>query len=208
MKCDEVRLLLSEYCKGELSAKRTEETRAHIEGCEGCAAEEASERSLVGFLKANPPELPKSMAFSMMQNRVWEELAARRQKRRLWFGLFGFIATAALVALVFLWPGARSSVNKGLLPPSLQPDEIAAVEAALEQEEGPLEKIFSPVDVSDLDDETAARLSEEISRAMPEPEYLPEEAPLPEDGGYLDEMEGLTPEELDRLDTLLKAKKG
>ena len=203
MKCDDILLLLSEYSRGELAAKRRQEVQAHLAQCAACVQEELLQRQLSQLLVLNPPEAPQSLAFSMMPNRIWEELAARRKKRFAWFGLLGVTASAAVAALFFLWPGAAGEqLTRGL--PDLTADELAVAEAALAPGDNPLRSLFEPIDLSGLDDESAAILSKKLAMALPESEEDPVEG---EDGGYLEELDSLSPEELDRLDQLLEAKK-
>lgn len=60
MSCQEVRLLLSDYLDGEVSAAEGEMVKAHLAGCESCARELAMLRSTAGMLasvgEVEPPE--------------------------------------------------------------------------------------------------------------------------------------------------------
>lgn len=202
MQCRDVLLLLSEYSRGELVASQSQEVRAHIGQCASCAQEAALEQKLSQVLRLNAPELPQTMAFSMMQDRVWAQLQEKKQRRFTWLGVFG-LASAALLAMLFLWPVApQESRPRGL--PELTSDEIALVDEL--SAVSPLDSLFELIDVSDLDDESAAALSQKIAKALPAQEEI--EAPIDgDDGSYLDELDSLSPEELDRLNTLIEAKK-
>jgi hypothetical protein len=205
MKCNDVLLLLSEYNRGDLSPKVQQEVQLHLNQCEACAQEERIQRQLFQMLVQNPPELPQSLAFSMMPNRLWEDLQAKRKKRFAWFGFLGFVASAAVVALVFLWPSTPKEKPKHGLP-ELSQDEIAVVEDALSPENAPLNDLFEPIDISELDDDGAEALSQKIATVLPakNDDNEPDEV---EDGGYLEELDSLSPEELEKLDQLLEAQK-
>jgi anti-sigma factor RsiW len=203
MKCSHILSLLSEYSRDELGPQAHQEVALHLEQCQACAQAERLHHQLSQLLVLNPPEAPQSLAFAMMPNRLWEELAARRKKRFAWFGFLGFAASAALVALVFLWPGAtEEKLKRGL--PDFTADEIAVAEEALSPGDNPLAALFEPIDLSGLDEEGAVVLSQRLAQVLPEPEVDPLEG---EEGGYLEELDSLSPEELDRLDQLLEAKK-
>ena len=205
MKCSDVLLLLSEYSRGELSGKAQQEVQSHVSQCQACAQEERVQRQLFQMLVQNPPELPQSLAFSMMPNRIWEDLQARRKKRFAWFGFLGFVSSAALLALFFFWPSTpKESLKRGL--PELSADEIAVVEEALAPEESPIDELFEPIDISELDDESAEALSQKIATALPKKDDT-EEPDEVEDGGYLDELDSMSPEELEKLEKLLDAQK-
>ena len=62
MSCQEVRLLLSEYLDGEVSAAEGEMVKAHLAGCEFCARELALLRSTAEMLASvGEVEPPKSL---------------------------------------------------------------------------------------------------------------------------------------------------
>jgi hypothetical protein len=203
MKCDDVLLLLSEYSRGELATKVSQEVQLHLGQCQRCTQEERVHSQLSQMLQLNPLEPPASLAFSMMPDRIWEELAAQRKKRFTWLGFLGFTASAALVALVLGWSSTHIQESKRGLP-GFTADEIAVAEEALSTGNNLLSSLFEPIDLSGLDEESTAILSLRLAKVLPERDADPLEG---EDGGYLEELDSLSPEELDRLEQLLEAKK-
>lgn len=201
MQCNDVLLLISELNRGELGANQSQALRAHINGCASCAQEAALDQKLSRLLLQNAPDAPQDMGFAMMQDRVWAQLQGQPKKRSSWFALFG-LAASALVALFLLWPSAApKGSNKGL--PMLTNDELAVVDEL--STESPLSSLFAPFDLEGLDDEGAAMLSQKIATALPAQD-MPD-TPSQDDGSYLDELDSLSPEELEALEKLIDMKK-
>jgi hypothetical protein len=197
MKCHEVRALLSdEFLPAQKAAARDE----HLAGCAACRAESEGLSSLVGFLRQHPPDLPGDMAFSMMGDRVWAQLEADKKKRRSWLGFFGLASAtlSAVLAVVLLWPKDPA--------PALPPLTLAELTAALEAESVGFASLGEPIELGELDEASAARLEATLQELLP---VEVEDAPgLPSPGLDLgDELEGLSPAELERLDALLTHKK-
>jgi anti-sigma factor RsiW len=202
MQCNDVLLLISEFNRGELQASTSQQVQAHLQSCPSCSQEASLDKKLSQMLLQNAPELPQTMAFSMMQDRVWAQLESKRKKRTAWLGLFGFATSAALVALFFFWPGAPSKSTESLLPVLTQ-DELAVVDEMIR--ENPMRSLIQPIDISELDEESADTLSQKIAKILPQTDL--EEQNEIDDGSYLDELDSLSPEELERLESLLDAKK-
>jgi hypothetical protein len=211
MKCEEVVLLLSEKLAGELAPARAAAVEAHLAGCRACADELASLASLTAALKAAPPPLPRSMAFEMMGDRVWAELAAKRRRRVTLLGLLG-LAAAAAAALFLLWP-RPAAITVGAPAPAA-PDRSEIADADHETPDG---GFAAPADggadlleaLEGLDDEAAAKLSATLSGE--DAEDAAERPVFGDDSQRLfDELDSLSPAEAERLDALLSAaaKKG
>lgn len=197
MRCEEVLPLLSERARGELERGLAAPVEAHLASCRACAEEEALLSGLIGLLEQNPPEAPMGLAFQMMSDRVWAELAAQRRRRRLFFGLVGLVGAAAAVALALLWPSP---------PPAPIPAPVVAELDEVEERDDPFgAELLEAEELEELDEATAERLDRRLFAPAPEEaEALFGEDPV----SYQDELDTLSPAELERLDALLAEKKG
>lgn len=196
MNCNDARARLPG--RSTLTPREATALDEHLSGCAACRAEAEGLDALTRFLVLHPPEPPQDLAFAMMGDRVWAQLEAHK-KRRAWAGLFAWLgaAAAAAFAVLFFWP-QQNPVPEPTL------DEIAA---ALGERDPSLPDLGGDLDLSDLDEESAARLDAQLSRVLPTPQEE-EPAPLLNPGGVYDELDDLSPEELERLEQLLLKKKG
>ena len=62
MDCEDVRLQLHEYQRGQLGPELHREVRAHLERCPACAHEDAAEHALTEVLERKLPQHPASLA--------------------------------------------------------------------------------------------------------------------------------------------------
>jgi anti-sigma factor RsiW len=118
MDCEDVRLQLHEYQRGQLGPELHREVRAHLERCPACAHEDAAEHALTEVLERKLPQHPASLALKRRLAARWP--AASLAPRVWWSGWRRALVPALAAAVVLavglpLWralaPGGREGAT-------------------------------------------------------------------------------------------------
>ena len=101
MDCQDVRLYLRDYQRGQLGPELHRDVRAHLEGCAACAHEDAAEHGLTEVLERRLPQHPASLALKRRLAAQWP--AAPTARRPWWSGwrraLVPVLAAAVVLAV-------------------------------------------------------------------------------------------------------------
>lgn len=124
MNCRRSEELLSDHLEGSLTPLLERELRAHLDGCDSCRQLSTAMREGVELLQSlEVPDPPEELTSRILERTRPALLAARRQSARpgvperssppLWYG---WVAAAAVVAIVVLWrpPELVSSLGQRL----------------------------------------------------------------------------------------------
>lgn len=113
MRCKKAQVWLQGYVDGELSPRRMQKVRKHIDGCAGCKSELSQLSALKTLLTENRGEhvMDASPEFfwSQVKGRIEGELKPRREWRQTfsfdWYRVLGWATACVAVGVVaaFVW---------------------------------------------------------------------------------------------------------
>ncbi len=116
MDCQDVRLHLLDYQRGQLDPARQRDLRAHLDGCAACSRAETAERALTDLLERRLPVHPASLALKRRLAAAWPSPAA---PRRSWRDRWGWrLAPALALAAVLVVAMPLFYYERAAIPPT------------------------------------------------------------------------------------------
>lgn len=112
--CDETRLRLLDYQRGLLAPAEHEAVRAHVDGCAGCAREDAAEQGLSEALERRLPQYPAPLGLKRRLVSRWAALPpARPARSRVFRPVRVAAGLAAALALFVVFALLRGHLTPG-----------------------------------------------------------------------------------------------
>ena len=113
--CEETRLRLLDYRRGLLPPPAEETVRAHLDGCEACAREDAAEQALTEVLERRLPQHPAPLWLKRRLAAAHPTAQFPRARARRWRPALAAGAAVAVlaVAVVLVRPAAPPGVDGG-----------------------------------------------------------------------------------------------